>query len=223
MKLKGKRNNHNLLLIFINVVLILLILGDKLNNSIKEIVEEKVNQEIYSYIFNTFDIKAITNPKINDLIYINKNDKGEIVSIDYHFNEGYVFLNDSMDRLYEDVNNIKLSDSFIEGKDNVFFVPSLLVTNNTLLNNFGMKIPVKIRMFKKVDMSFKTKVKEYGINNVLVELYLNIRIINDIITIGSKDSFENNFEVIIASKLITGDIPDYYGGIIEKSSSIVSS
>ena len=72
-------------------------------------------------------------------------------------------------------------------------------------------------------MSFKTKVKEYGINNVLVELYLNIRIVNDIITIGSRDSFENNFEVIIASRLITGDIPDYYGGIIEKSSSIVSS
>ena len=122
--------------------------------------------------FNTFDIKAITNPKINDLIYINKNDKGEIISIDYRFNEGYVFLNDSMDRLYEDINNINLSDTFIEGKDDVFFVPSLLVTNNSLLNNFGMKIPVKVRMFKKVDMSFKTKVKEYGINNVLVELYL---------------------------------------------------
>ena len=170
MRLKGKRNNHYMVWIFINVVLILLILGGKLNNSVKELVEENVSQEIYSYIFNTFDIKAITNPKINDLIYINKNDKGEIISIDYRFNEGYVFLNDSMDRLYEDINNINLSDTFIEGKDDVFFVPSLLVTNNSLLNNFGMKIPVKVRMFKKVDMSFKTKVKEYGFTDIGYEI-----------------------------------------------------
>ena len=31
------------------------------------------------------------------------------------------------------------------------------------------------------------------------------------------------FEYVISSRIVNGKIPDYYGGIIEKSSSIVSS
>jgi hypothetical protein len=35
--------------------------------------------------------------------------------------------------------------------------------------------------------------------------------------------FGETFEYVISSRIVNGKIPDYYGGIIEKSSSIVSS
>ena len=36
-------------------------------------------------------------------------------------------------------------------------------------------------------------------------------------------SFGDTYEYVISSKIVNGKIPDYFGGVLEKSSAIVSS
>ena len=72
-------------------------------------------------------------------------------------------------------------------------------------------------------MGFKTKVTNYGVNNILVELYLVIETNNKMIVPYSEHQFGETYEIVLASKVIMGSVPLYYGDTIEKSSAIISS
>ncbi len=69
----------------------------------------------------------------------------------------------------------------------------------------------------------KTKVKNYGVNNLLVELYLVIGVNSFIMSPSTYKEFGNTYEIIVSSKVVVGRIPVYYGDVIEQSSAIVSS
>ena len=71
--------------------------------------------------------------------------------------------------------------------------------------------------------NFKTKVVNYGMNNVLVELYLVVKIESWFINPFDENKFGEEYEYIISSQIINGSIPQYFGGVIEKASSIVTS
>ena len=98
-----------------------------------------------------------------------------------------------------------------------------LINNNILLENLGFRIPCKVNFVNDIEINFKTKVTDYGLNNVLVELYLVVNVENDLLSPQGHETFKEDYEIVIASKVIMGRIPDYYGGMFEKSSSIVSS
>ncbi|WP_443686870.1 sporulation protein YunB, partial [Phascolarctobacterium faecium] len=72
-------------------------------------------------------------------------------------------------------------------------------------------------------MGYKTKVKNYGINNVLLELYLDISVSSSLLTPVSKEEIKDNFSILIASRIIAGSVPDYYNGILESTSPLVNS
>ena len=91
------------------------------------------------------------------------------------------------------------------------------------MDNLGFKIPCKINFISDIDMGFKTKVKNYGVNNLLVELYMVIDIKSFIMSPSTYKEFGETYEIIVASKIVMGRIPMYFGDSIEKSSSIVSS
>ena len=56
-----------------------------------------------------------------------------------------------------------------------------------------------------------------------LELYLNITVYNNIINPFYQEEYSRDYEILIGSRMVVGKIPDYYNGLIEKSSSIVSS
>ena len=96
-------------------------------------------------------------------------------------------------------------------------------TRVILYSFIGFKIPCKVNYISDVDMGFKTKVSDYGLNNLLIELYLCINVKNELMSPSSFYTFGESYELIIASKIVMGRIPNYLGDTIEKSSSIVSS
>ena len=94
---------------------------------------------------------------------------------------------------------------------------------NLLFNNFGFKIPCRVEFVHDMDMGFKTKVTNYGVNNLLIELYIVIDIKSYIMAPNSYKEFNNSYEIITASKVVMGKIPLYFGDTMEQSSAIVSS
>lgn len=227
MKLrKNKKNSiifRVIILVFITTLSMLGYFSKKIIPVIEYKVERMLNNEIYDYIYNTFSRELMVKKELFDLISITKNKNDEILSIDYNFNIAYGYLKDNLDILYDNVKNISLSNEMFNDNENIFMFPLGIVSNNYWFYSFGPKVPCKVDLLSDIKMFFKTKVSNYGINNVLVELYLVIETKNSMFISLYYEDFGESYEIVLASKLITGIVPNYYGGIIEKSSSIISS
>lgn len=226
MKLRKRRKNNFviiLILIFLCTWKMIDFIGDNLVPHVENIVKKNVNKSLYNYVFNIFDREILEKEDLLDIVNLNMNDEGEVVSVDYKFNVAYEYLSEGMDGLFENISNMEIDTAYKKSDDGVFFVPVGLVNNNMLLDYLGFKVPCKIKFISDIDMGFKTRVTDYGMNNLLVELYLAINIKNDLMSPSTFYEFGESYEMIIASKVVMGRIPTYYGGVIEKSSSIVSS
>ena len=227
MKLRKRKKKNIILfiiLIFINVHIIIGLIGKRIIPTIEDNIKNYVNKTLHTYVFNVFNKETLIKDELLDIININTNSQEEIISIDYRLNEVNKYLYDSMNRLYENIDKLKIQEIIpYQYKKGVFFIPSGLAYRNILLDNLGFKIPCMINVISSTKINLKTKVSNYGINNILIELYLVTEIQSDIITPNTYYDFNNNFETLIASKIVVGNVPSYYGGILEKSSAIISS
>ena len=105
--------------------------------------------------------------------------------------------------------------------DLILYLPILLVSNNIYLNNLGPKVPVKIKFLSSLITNLKTKVSNYGINNILVEIYVDINITDDLIIPFKEENIKNDYSVLLSSKVVVGTLPSYLGATYEKTSAIL--
>ena len=102
----------------------------------------------------------------------------------------------------------------------VLEIPSGIVTNNFLLSSFGPNIPIKISLTGEFESCISTSVEEYGINNALISIYVDIRVTEQITLpfISKKILIEN--KIPISVNVINGKIPNYYLNGFEKTSTV---
>lgn len=226
MRLKRKKKTNYFiifLIIFIVTRIMLKDIGSKLAYHIENIVIKNVNKSVYNNVFSILGSDELGSEELLDVISLSKNNDGEVISVDYNMNIAYDVLSNCMEDLYSSITSLDMSSLYKSGINNVYYIPMGLIYNNVLLDNLGFRIPCKINFISDIDMGFKTRVKDYGVNNLLIEIYLVIDIKNYIMSPSTYKEFGETYEILVASKIILGRIPMYYGGIMEKSSSIVSS
>lgn len=228
MRLKNKKTNKYYIGFIVTIVIIvffvlLSIICSKVSKNVETYLNKVIDVNMYKYIFDTFDKKLLSDNIMNDFIIITSNDKGEIISVDYKLNEVYGFLSDSLDILYEKVRYNTIEDRYYDNEREVFLFPLGFVSDNYLFSGIGPVIPIEVNFFNDVHTGINTKVTNYGINYLLVEVYLQIEVISYFIAPTLEKDYSSSYDILIASKIISGSIPSYYGGVIEKSSSIVSS
>ena len=232
-KIKLKNNKFNiynsLLLIFIIIIFISLLLintiGKKVNNNIIYTSNTLINTINTNMVNSNIKIDLLNKYNMNDLIKINYNNNN-VSNIDYNLDNAYKLLIDLKQSIINNVNkNEDLYNYKYEVYNNKIIVemPFYNYTNNILISNLGPKIIVQLSLIKLIDGSVKTKIKDYGINSLLVELYLNFTI-NSSIVVPSMHEQEiiNNYEILISSKVIQGEIPNFYNGLYENSSKIIN-
>lgn len=226
MRLKRKRKTNYFvifLLVFIFTRMMLKDIGSKLAYHIENIVIKNVNKSVYNSVFSILGSEELGSDELLDVISLSKNTDGEVISVDYKMNIAYDVLSNCIENLYTTITSLDMNSLYKSGINNVYYIPMGLIYNNVLLDNLGFKIPCKINFISDIDMGFKTKVKDYGVNNLLIELYLVIDIKNYIMSPSTYKEFGEKYEILVTSKIVFGRIPMYYGGVMEKSSSIVSS
>ena len=94
----------------------------------------------------------------------------------------------------------------------VYYIASGNISGNMFTNNLGPKIPIKFSMSGDTISTISNKIQEYGINNALIEIRINVKI-NMIVNmpyISRKVTIKTS--VPIASRIIQGNIPGYYLG-----------
>ena len=58
----------------------------------------------------------------------------------------------------------------------IYQVPTGIIFNNGLLSNIGPKIPVKLSLIGDVTIDIKTTIKDYGINNAVIQVSINVKV-----------------------------------------------
>ena len=167
MKLKErlKRKYYILITFLISLFLFTLIFSlysKKLNPKLNDYIDFLVKDEIYKNIIKSNNF--ITNEEVNDILYIDKNDSNEIVYLDYNMDKTYKLLNKYIDSLRSD-----------KQKSKILKVPFFIISDNIIISSLGPKVKFKYEIMNNIKGKIKTKVTDFGVNNALVECFLNLK------------------------------------------------
>ena len=195
-------------------------------------------QKLSSIIINKAISKHITE-KVNsdELFEITKDSNGEIRSIDYNTAIINKFLTETTNSVQINLRNIEKGDiDALEFQDSVlvdynkkklekgiiYEISSGILFGNPVLANIGPKIPVKISLLGDASSNITTEVKNYGINNAIIQVYVNLTINEKIILPYYSKSIKIETKAPVAIKIVTGNIPKYYAnGLTQNSPSVV--
>ena len=86
---------------------------------------------------------------------------------------------------------------------------------STLFGNIGPSIPTRLFFMGQIHSDIDIKAKEYGMNNVMVTVYLTIKIKEQISMPLSSSEKEITIKKLLAADIFQGKIPQYYTGIVK--------
>lgn len=191
--------------------------------------EAKLDKFTKNFLSNNIGYGILNDKNLENILIINKNKDGEILYVDYNLDKAYEALQIVTDVLYENINNLE-TGKFESIKDNevkstehglLLEIPFFVYSNNPLLASLGPKLYTKIDFIGSIITNLKSSITNYGINNALVELYVTITITEKLTTPVNQEEIAIDYDVLVASKVINGRVPELYGGIINEKSNIL--
>lgn len=194
------------------------------------IIDQYINMEVERLTNNIVSrevSRIMVESNHNSLLNIEKGN-GVIENISYNTKE----INLLTDKISKDVHkkllNLEAGDveeSFLVDstrggrfkhiKDGILCDVSLgSVKGSTLFANIGPKIPIRLTFIGQVNTDVDVKVREYGINNVIIEVDVIVKVTEH----ASMPLTSKKKEIVvrepISIELIKGKIPDYYNGVV---------
>lgn len=213
-----------ILISFIASIIIIKYFSYKIKPSLNKYITSEL-ERIITLIINDTINNDLTNIDTNNLFIMN--DSNSITSIDLNNK----IINSIQKRINNNIeNNIRLvsrgkikkidkyfntiSDidyEIIKG-GTIYYIASGNISGSIFTNNLGPKIPIKFSMSGHTISSITSKVKEYGINNALIEVRIKIKVnmIVDMPYVTKTVTVKTSMP--IATKIIQGFIPEYYIG-----------
>ena len=238
LKRKNKRNNISfLILLIITLVIILSFMFinyySKKAYPILKSYAEAETKKLTILIINKAVTKQLYNMDVEELFKVTYNKDGEIILIDFDTKKTSKILSNmtslvelnmraveegKIDMLELPENSLSNYNMDLLSKKIICEIPFGLTTGSSLLSNIGPKIPVKISLVGDVSTNFSTEIVEYGINNVLLKVIVNISVTTKVILPITSEDLTINANIPIGMKVIQGKIPNYYlNGFTTKS------
>ena len=188
-------------------------------------------KKISNIIINEAIAQNITNKATpNEIFKVIKDKNEDIKSIDFNTVNINKYLTETTRSIQESLLNIeniknkkilkKYSKTSLE-KGIISYVNTGVIFNNPLLANLGPKIPVKVNLAGDIISYISAEVEEYGINNSLVKVFINLKITETVILPFYDKNIDLESKVPIAIKLINGSIPQYYIGTSKESKKLI--
>lgn len=212
-----KRKWLKLLITFILLIIFTFIILVFLSNKVMPFYmnySEAEMKRVVTTVINKSVTEEVTNQLEVDSLFVLKKENDNTIIVDFD----PVIVNRVMSKISDVVyNNLKLiskKDKLTLEKYNLdesyFYIPSGIIFNTTMLNNVGPRIPINLEIISSVNPNLKTEVTEYGINNSLIEVYINVIVDVKMIL----PMYANTMQIVVvlplAVKLIQGEVPKYY-------------
>jgi len=191
--------------------------------SLIKIAETKAREFASQAVNKAISENAIENIDVKQLIIVHDN-SGEI---------GYSFNSRLSNRVTADVTtrvqrylnlledgNIKDLEAFKEfnvdksqqQKGLIYEIPIGMATNNILFSNLGPKVPVRFEIIGDVVANIDTKIRETGINNTYLEVYVKTHVQMSVIIPLIEKEIDVVNSVKIGDLFLPGKVPQYYNG-----------
>lgn len=228
IKLSMIKHNRNVVYVLIVMIIIGVLLSFILINKkvspIMRVVAQDESKKVADIIINDAVKKELDNGLTFDKLFIITYDNDKISTIDFDS----IIIN----RLLNNVsNNILVSLRNVEnGNINelemlhtynmknlkrgiIYEIPLTYSYNNVFLSNLSPKIPVRIHPIGNINSKIRTEVTNYGINNALIEVYIDIEVNMQVVLPILTDTVNTKTSIPVALKLFKGEVPTYFGGL----------
>ncbi len=228
------------------ILLIILIIS--FITSIIMILSTGKNLEKVIVSYSTKEVERIANVILNDVVSLEddffdkefyniiKDEEGNISLIDFDTKITNDILKNINDKALKKLTQLEKGNSkYLELSDSlkgtrltyldngiVCDIPLGVLLNNSLLVNFTTSIPIKFSFIGTVSSNMFTNVKEYGFNNALIEIGIEVTIKEQITTPHSTKNIPVTTKINLATQVIQGKVPLYYNGNFTTSSNTFS-
>ncbi len=245
MILKTKRRRGSRLLVCIVIFSFLIVVSvvfiDYYSNKALPLImsyAEAETRKLIVLVINKAVTKQINNVDTDQIFDVTYNNNGEVILIDFNSKRTSIALSTitslvelnlraieegKIDLLELPDNSLDAFDTELLEKGIILEVPLGIISDSAFLTNLGPKVPVKLSLIGDVSSGFSTDVTEYGINNALITLYIDVSIDAKIILPFVSDDMNISASIPIAMKVIQGKIPQYYLNGFTTKSNIVTS
>lgn len=224
MKKFKSRKKVNFLWIYIILILFEIIwsinsLGKLISPKLINIVKNNIVYYDNLLVEEYLDTQELRSNLIDDLISLDKNKNEEIMNININTAKSYELMSSIVKELKSKSNSYSDIDSYAKNRRGqmVLRYPIGLASSNILLNNLGYRIPLKLVLNSNVLTGIKTKVTNYGLNNALIEVYLKVSFVSNVIYFSLDEAVNSDYEILLASRMIMGRVPDMFNGYLEKN------
>lgn len=200
-----------------------------LDNRLKVVLGPFLDMEVERFTTN------LVNKTLNDLdmdeeyhslLIVEKDESGEIERFSYNtfvMNQISSKFTDGIQKKLVQVENGEVSDflffnnKFQHIKNGVLCGVSFgTLRNSHLFSNVGPVIPIRLLFLGQVMPDVDIKVKEYGINTIMVEVYFVAKIKEQISMPFSSKRREIVVNQLLSVDIIHGKVPSYYNNKFSK-------
>lgn len=228
-KYKKKKKNllnyilYILLIGFICAITFIYYFNKTLGPGLIECAENEIRR-LTSIVMNNSIQKYLSQNNLDNLFQISRNNSNEIERIQYNTKELnktsfaiadiletdlQYMVNGNFEKLNLNLNTIP--DNYYEKlNDGILFTVSIgSASGNRLLANIGPKIPLNLNVIGEVYANIATKVTEYGMNNAMIEVYVELEATTVIHMPFLSKQINVKNKIPLTMEIIQGNIPSY--------------
>lgn len=204
--------------------------GKKNTQKLLSLTHHKIEKVTYQFFSDLITDDVINKDSTKDIFKVVKNSDNEIISVDYDMENTYKLLTNISDILKSSINKFENGKLDIEVDDyylkhdkygQYLLVPVFFGSDNMFIASWGPKIPVYFHFTGSLLTNIKTKVTEYGFNNALLEIYVTVKINEQITTPVVKKIDTIDYDILINAIVVNGRVPEFYPNGLESNSNIL--
>lgn len=233
-----KRNRKRTMIIFVFLFFVIfgysfIYINKKISPMLLKYAEIEIKKLSSIIINRAVSKQLVEDASIDDLFLIEKDSTGNIKTIDFNSIVVNRFLSTTVNSIHLNLKQIEEGNiEFLELPEDIFVtydpkklkkgiiyeVPIGLLIHFPLMVNILPKVPIRYHLVGNISSNIHTSVTNYGINNALIEVDLQIKIsMLSMLPLHTEEIIvENDIPLVI--KLIEGKIPDYYFNGMERES-----
>ncbi len=207
----NKRKYFRFICIFLSLILVLLMLFVGLDRKMRPIITDysaSMGETLMiSLVDKTVsDIFAQENISYNDLVTLSRDANGQVTSLQVNAAKiNYIKSNIS----------VRVAEKISQKEKYTLSIPFGTIIGNEYTLGRGPEIKFKMQVTTTVIADFESKFYSAGINQVLHQIHINVKMNGQTIIPWYRSTFSVNTSVIAAETVIVGITPDAYTNVLE--------
>lgn len=223
LKKTKKKKSNKIIILIISIIITLFIIFNYIGKHVTPVIinyaEKQAKKLAIQVISNAVDDEVVSKFDMNKLFITNNTETDyNTAEVSKILKEISINVREYLRKLEQGkIKDIGLSDNSNINVDEsklkngvIYQVPSGIIFNNGILANIGPKIPVKLSFIGDITIDLITDVKEYGLNNAIIELIVKVQAEEQVILPFDTKQIKVESLIPISIKIIKGDVPGYY-------------